>query len=62
VPEKSGELDPLPCGVHHHSNPLLSAETPLPRRAFSAVVVGVFGLIAVGIAVLAGVSRKDRQQ
>jgi len=62
VPEKSGELDPLPCGVHHHSNPLLSPETPLPRKAFSAVVVGVFGFIAVGIAALTAVSRKDRQQ
>jgi len=62
VPEKSGELDPLPCGVHHHSNPLLSPETPLPRRTFSAVVVGVFGLIAVGIAVLAGVTRRGGQR
>jgi len=48
--EKSGELDALPCGVHHHSNPLLAPEASLARRSLSALVVGVAGLIAVGLA------------
>jgi hypothetical protein len=57
--EKSGELDRLPCGVHHHSNPLLPPETSLARRTVSAVVVGFLGLIAVGLAAL---GQKDRER